>query len=31
MTTIDKLDIGIYIQYARRMQAVEEINQQDRV
>lgn len=28
MTTIDKLDIGIYIQYARRTQMVEQINQQ---
>lgn len=28
MATIDKLDIGIYIQYARRTQMVEEINQQ---
>lgn len=30
MTTIDKLDISIYIQYARRTQMVEEINQQYR-
>lgn len=28
MVTIDKLDIGIYIQYARRTQFVEQINQQ---
>lgn len=28
MTTIDKLDIGIYIQYARRTQLIEQINQQ---
>lgn len=28
MATIDKLDIGIYIQYARRTQYIEEINQQ---
>ncbi|MBA2368830.1 MAG: DUF5399 domain-containing protein [Candidatus Protochlamydia sp.] len=28
MTTIDKLDIGIYIQYARRTQMIEQINQQ---
>lgn len=31
MTTIDKLDIGIYIQYARRTQMIEEINQQYRI
>lgn len=31
MTTIDKLDIGIYIQYARRTQMIEEINQQYRL
>ncbi len=30
MTTIDQLDIGIYIQYARRTQMVEQINQQYR-
>lgn len=28
MTTIDQLDIGIYVQYARRTQMVEQINQQ---
>jgi hypothetical protein len=28
MTTIDKLDIGIYIQYARRTQLIEQINRQ---
>jgi hypothetical protein len=28
MTTIDKLDIGIYIQYARRTHMIEQINQQ---
>ena len=28
MTTIDKLDIGIYIQYARRTTMIEQINQQ---
>lgn len=28
MTTIDKLDIGIYIQYARRTNMIEQINQQ---
>lgn len=28
MTTIDKLDISIYIQYARRTQMIEQINQQ---
>jgi hypothetical protein len=28
MTTIDKLDIGIYIQYAKRTQLIEQINQQ---
>jgi hypothetical protein len=28
MTTIDKLDLAIYIQYARRTQLVEQINQQ---
>ncbi len=28
MTTIDKLDIGIYIQYARRTQMIEQINQE---
>ncbi|MFI0434125.1 MAG: DUF5399 family protein [Parachlamydiaceae bacterium] len=28
MTTIDKLDIGIYIQYARRTNMIEEINQE---
>jgi hypothetical protein len=28
MTTIDKLDMGIYIQYARRTQLIEQINQQ---
>ena len=28
MTTIDKLDIGIYIQYARRTQLIEQINKQ---
>ena len=28
MTTIDKLDMGIYIQYARRTQMVEQISQQ---
>lgn len=28
MTTIDKLDIGIYIQYARRTQMLEQINQE---
>lgn len=28
MATIDKLDIGIYIQYARRTQMIEQINQQ---
>lgn len=28
MTTIDNLDIGIYIQYARRTQLIEQINQQ---
>jgi hypothetical protein len=28
MTTIDKLDIGIYVQYARRTQLIEQINQQ---
>lgn len=28
MTTIDKLDIDIYIQYARRTQLIEQINQQ---
>ncbi|MDP1880242.1 MAG: DUF5399 family protein [Parachlamydiaceae bacterium] len=28
MTTIDKLDIGIYVQYAKRTQLVEQINQQ---
>lgn len=31
MTTIDKLDMGIYIQYARRTQMVEQINQQYRL
>jgi len=31
MTTIDKLDIGIYIQYARRTQLIEQINQQYRL
>lgn len=28
MTTIDKLDINIYLQYARRTQMIEQINQQ---
>jgi hypothetical protein len=28
MTTIDKLDVGIYIQYARRTNMIEQINQQ---
>jgi hypothetical protein len=28
MATIDKLDIGIYVQYARRTQLIEQINQQ---
>jgi len=28
MATIDKLDIGVYIQYARRTQFVEEVNRQ---
>lgn len=28
MTTIDKLDIAIYVQYARRTQMIEQINQQ---
>lgn len=28
MTTIDKLDIGIYVQYARRTQLIEQITQQ---
>ena len=28
MTTIDKLDIGIYIQYAKRTTMIEQINQQ---
>jgi hypothetical protein len=28
MTTIDKLDIGIYLQYARRTNMIEQINQQ---
>lgn len=28
MTTIDKLDIGIYVQYARRTELLEQINQQ---
>jgi hypothetical protein len=28
MTTIDKLDVGIYMQYARRTQALEQITQQ---
>ena len=28
MTTIDKLDINIYVQYARRTQMIEQINQQ---
>jgi hypothetical protein len=28
MTTIDKLDIGIYVQYARRTQLVEQTNRQ---
>jgi hypothetical protein len=28
MTTIDKLDLNIYIQYARRTQMIEQINQQ---
>lgn len=28
MTTIDKLDISIYIQYARRTQLIEQINRQ---
>jgi Family of unknown function (DUF5399) len=28
MTTIDKLDIGIYVQYARRTQLIEQMNQQ---
>lgn len=28
MTTIDQLDINIYIQYARRTQMIEQINQQ---
>lgn len=28
MTTIDKLDIGIYVQYARRTQMIEQISQQ---
>ena len=28
VTTIDKLDIGVYIQYARRTQLVEQINRQ---
>lgn len=31
MPTIDKLDIGIYIQYARRTQLIEQINQQYRL
>lgn len=31
MTTIDKLDIGIYIQYARRTQMIEQINLQYRL
>lgn len=31
MTTIDKLDIGIYIQYARRTQLIEQINRQYRL
>ncbi len=31
MPTIDKLDIGIYIQYARRTQLIEEINKQYRL
>lgn len=30
MTTIDKLDIGIYIQYAKRTQMIEQINKQYR-
>lgn len=30
MTTIDQLDIGIYIQYARRTQMIEQINKQYR-
>lgn len=28
MTTIDKLDIGIYVQYAKRTQMIEQISQQ---
>ncbi|MFI5343016.1 MAG: DUF5399 family protein [Chlamydiales bacterium] len=28
MTTIDKLDMGIYVQYAKRTQLIEQINQQ---
>lgn len=28
MATIDKLDIGIYIQYAKRTQMIEQLNQQ---
>jgi hypothetical protein len=31
MTTIDKLDLDIYIQYARRTQMIEQINQQYRL
>lgn len=31
MTTIDKLDIGIYIQYARRTQMIDEMNRQMRL
>lgn len=31
MTTIDKLDIGIYIQYARRTQLIDEMNRQMRM
>lgn len=31
MTTIDKLDIGIYFQYARRTQMIEQINRQYRL
>jgi hypothetical protein len=31
MTTIDKLDIGIYIQYARRTQMIDDMNRQIRL
>ena len=28
MATIDKLDVGIYLQYARRTEMIEKINQE---